>query len=282
MFPGIDGFHWTVGHILFLCLFFAVVVTLLMTLGAALWRTARDFRTHRAGEMCWNADFAELPEQERRCRHELAGRVISRTCDNAFDCRRCKKYAEFAVLPPRGIAHDMGLHYPVDRFYHRGHTWVKPEEDGTFTIGLDELAEHLVGKPDSIHMPEVGRELDLNQTAWQMKKNGREIRVRAPIEGTVVAVRAPNDASNDSPSQPWYLKIRPRLDPHDRVTLRHLLRGPEVDGWLSRELERLQLQLRAPNTAPSLADGGVLLPNLMDLMREADWDPVLADTFLEP
>ncbi len=40
-------------------------------------------------------------------------------------------------------------------------------------------------------------------------------------------------------------------------------------------------QLRAPNTAPSLADGGVLMPDLMDAMPEADWGTVLADTFLE-
>jgi len=46
MFPGIDGFHWTAGHIIFLGLFFAVVVTLLMTIASALWRTSRDFRNH--------------------------------------------------------------------------------------------------------------------------------------------------------------------------------------------------------------------------------------------
>ena len=30
-----------------------------------------------------------------------------------------------------------------------------------------------------------------------------------------------------------------------------------------RDLERLQLQLRAPNSAPTLADGGTLVPDLM-------------------
>ena len=273
MFPGIDGFHWTVGHILFLCLFFAVVVTLLMTVGSAVWRTRRDFRTHEAVDLCWRSDFTELPEPERRCRHELAGRVMSRTCDNAFDCRHCEKYSGFAVLPARGIVHDLGLNYANDRFYHRGHTWVKPEDDGTVTIGLDELAEHLIGAPDAVRMPAIGKEIELNQTAWRMKKNGRVISVRAPLEGTIVAIGAPG--------QGWYLKIRPRLDPHDPNTLRHLLRGPEVHGWLSRELERLQLQLRAPNTKPSLADGGTLMPNLMDHVPEADWETVLADTFLE-
>ena len=188
MFPGIDGFHWTVGHVIFLSLFFAVVATILATLVFAGLRTKRDFRTNRAIELCWKSDFAELPESERRCRHELAGRVVSRTCDNAFDCRRCGKYAQFAVLPATGLTRDLGLHYPEDRLYHRGHTWVKPAEDGTFTVGLDELADHLVGNPDSIELPKVGWEIELNQTAWRMKKNGREIDVRAPIEGTIVAV----------------------------------------------------------------------------------------------
>ena len=41
------------------------------------------------------------------------------------------------------------------------------------------------------------------------------------------------------------------------------------------------MQLRAPNTPPTLADGGVLLRGLMDAVPEADWETVLADTFLE-
>lgn len=273
MFPGIDGFHWTVGHVVFLSLFFSVVLTIFATVVSAAWRTVRDFRTNQAIALCWKSSFAELPESERRCRHELAGRVISRTCDNAFDCRHCSKYSQFAVLPARAPVHALGLNYFADRFYHRGHTWVKPDADATFTIGLDELADHLVGSPDSVEMPEIGTAVEVNQTAWCMKKNGNEIRVRAPIDGTVVGV--------GGPKQGWYLKIRPRLNPRNPTTLRHLLRGPEVHGWLIREMERLQLQLRAPNTPPALADGGVLLPGLMDALPEADWDTVLADTFLE-
>ncbi len=197
---------------------------------------------------------------------------MSRTCDNAFDCRHCDKYAQFAVLPATGLARDLGLNYAGDRFYHRGHTWAQPSEDGIFTVGLDELADHLVGNPDSIKMPAVGSEIEVNQTAWHMRKNGNEIEVRAPIEGTILAVGGPQEG--------WYLKIRPRMNPRDPATLRHLLRGPEVHGWLSRELERLQMQLRAPNTPPAMADGGVLMPGLMDAVPEADWDSVLADTFL--
>jgi hypothetical protein len=67
---------------------------------------------------------------------------------------------------------------------------------------------------------------------------------------------------------------------HDPKTMRHLLRGPEVRGWVSREVERLQLQLRPAGTQPTLADGGVLVHGLMDALPESDWNTVLADTFL--
>jgi Glycine cleavage H-protein len=273
MFPGIDGFHWSFGHVLFLSLFFAVALTILVTVASSAWRATQDFRNHRAIDLWWRSQFAELPLTDRRCRHELAGRVISRTCDNAFDCRHCEKYSQFAVLPATGNVSSTGLEYSRDRYYHRGHTWVEPAQDGTVTVGLDELAIHLVGTPDSIAMPEVGEEIELNQTAWRMKKNGREIQVRAPIEGTVMAIGGAQEG--------WYLKMHPRLDLREPGTLRHLLRGPEVHGWLTRELERLQLQLRAPNTPAALADGGVLLPELMNVLPEADWETVLADTFLQ-
>jgi glycine cleavage system H protein len=273
MFPGIDGFHWTLGHVLFLSLFFTVALTILITVASAAWRTNRDFRSDRAIDLWWRSQFAELPVSDRRCRHELAGRVLSRTCDNAFDCRHCEKYSQFAVLPATGNVGSLGLNFAEDRYYHRGHTWVKPEEDGTVSVGLDELAAHLLGTPDSVRLPGAGQKLGVNQTAWRMKKNGREIEVRAPIEGTVIGIGGPKEG--------WYLKVRPRLDVREPVTLRHLLRGPEVHAWLSRELERLQLQLRSPNTAPALADGGVLMPDLMDAVPEADWDAVLADTFLQ-
>jgi Glycine cleavage H-protein len=273
MFPGVDGFHWTAGHIIFLCVFFAVVLTIGMTVISAARRTVRDFRNHHAIDLCWHTDFADLPVADRRCRHELAGRVISRVCPNAFDCRACDRYSEFAVLPAKGMTHDLGFNYSSDRFYHRGHTWVKPEEDGTVTLGLDEFADHLVGRPDSVTLPEIGSQIDLNQTAWRMKKNSKEISVRAPIEGTVIAAGGPKEG--------WYLKLRPRLDVRDPKTFRHLLRGPEVHGWLSRELERLQSQLRTPDASPTLADGGMLMPDLMDAIPYADWSTVLADTFLE-
>jgi hypothetical protein len=219
--------------------------------------------------MAWRLNFAELPEEERCCRHQLAGRVAHRICPNAFDCRHCSQYAKFAALPAKTLAANVGVNFSNNLLYHRGHTWARPDGDGIVTVGLDELARHLIGHPDSVQLPAEGREIESNGLAWRMMKNGHEIRVRAPIDGTVVATGG--DGAG------WYLKLRPR----DPVDLRHLLRGAEVPGWLSGELDRLQLQFSAPETSLCLADGGTLMPDLMDALPAADWDTALAATFLE-
>ena len=269
MFPGVDGFHWSFGHVLFLGLFFAVALTICGTVARAVWTSLRDFRTRRAASICWNLEFADLPEAERRCRHELAGRVAERTCPNAFDCRNCSEYEKFAWLKTAAPAGTFGLDYPPGRLYHRGHTWVEPQADGTWTIGLDDLVDHLIGVPDRVELPKAGETIDANSTAWRVCKGRQEMRVRAPMDGTIV--------ETGGPATGWYLRVRPDGMPN----LRHLLRGPEVSAWLSRELERLQVQLGTPGAGPSLADGGILMNGLMDAMPEADWDDALAATFLE-
>ena len=153
--------------------------------------------------------------------------------------------------------------------YHRGHTWVQPNEDGTFAIGLDEFAQHLIGQPDAVKLPRKGSAIQHDGIAWRITKNGREIRVRAPLDGTILAT--------GGPQSPWYLRVKP----NGAVDLRHLLQGPEVAGWLESEMDRLQIQLRTPGSEPALADGGMLMPELMEALPGADWDEVLSATFLD-
>jgi glycine cleavage system H lipoate-binding protein len=270
VFPGVDGFHWTFAHVIFLTAFFGVAVAIVTTVLMAIRGAARDLRNGQADAICWREDFAELPTAERCCRHQLAGRVADRTCPNAFDCAHCPDYPRFAALPAAVAPRTFGLNYPEDRFYHRGHTWVRPESDGTVTIGLDDLAQRVIGEPDSVDLPAPGAEIRLQGTAWKVKKNGLQVRVRAPLDGTVEA--------SGGPAQGWYLQVRPR----GTADLRPLLRGPEVTGWLSRELERMQIGLARPEGSPALTDGGVLVNGLMDALPEADWETVLAGTFLEP
>jgi hypothetical protein len=260
-------------RIVFLTAFYTVLTTIAGTLIAALWRSRRALAKHQAEHLRWHSDFHDLPASDRACRHELTGELASRECPNAFDCRGCETHARLIARNPVAPAvceeEIFGMSFPLDRFYHRGHTWARAAEDGTVEIGLDDLGRRLLGRPDSVDLPAPGTRIYANGTAFRLKRRDADVRVLAPVDGEVVETGGP-DAG-------WYLRVRPAS-----MNFMHLLRQSEVRPWLMREMERLQLSLTAEGAAPALADGGVPVEDIPASDPRANWDAVYGEMFLEP
>jgi hypothetical protein len=277
MLPWIYGFHWNTGHVIFLGAFYSVLVAISATLIAAARRSRRDLLALRVEEIGWHADFHELPARDRVCRHVLSGELASRECPHAFDCRQCETHAKLIEMhppaPPALPEEDLfGMAFPLDRFYHRGHTWACPQPDGTVTVGLDELGQRLLGAPDAVELPLPGARVQANGTAFRVRKRAANVRVLSPVDGVVV--------ERGGPDRGWYLKLSPVVT--GELAFRHLLRGAEVKPWLMREMERLQLALSTDSAAPTLADGGVPVADIGACYPKTDWDAVCGEMFLEP
>lgn len=272
MFPNVDGFHWTPGHLIFLGIFFLILTTIAITVASALGRAVRDFRAKRVETIGWESCFHDLEERDRVCRHEFTGEFRHRTCDKGFDCRGCETHAKLVerIGQPKNSEDDtvFGLPFPDDRMYHRGHTWVHLEADGTLTVGLDELAKRLVGPACDLEPPPPGTQLAVNGTAWKVRHHVDDARILSPIEGEVIGVELRDGEQ--------VLRIRAAQSPK----LTHLLRGAEVRPWILRELERLQIVM-APEAQPSMADGGELMKDLPAAHPEADWSAVWGEMFLD-
>lgn len=275
MFPGVDGFHWTAGHLIFLGVFFSVVIIIAGTVVMASIRAGRDGGAQNIEHLRWASTFHDLPERDRACRHELTGEFQRRTCKLEFGCCLCETHAKLAARQSQPVAaraggeEDIfGLRFPLDRLYHRGHTWARTEEDGTITVGLDDLGRRLVGIPDVLELPAAGSRVEVNGTAWRVVKSGASVRVLSPVEGIVV--------DTGDPESDWVLKVRPT-----DTTTTHLLRGAEIRVWIGRELEKLQLLMGSAGTGASLADGGVMVQDASLICPEDRWDGVLAGIFLE-
>ncbi len=271
MFPWVDGFHWTFGHILFLTLFGLVLVTVGATVLTAMVRTVLSMRRQRAEAISWHADFNELAASERVCRHQLTGEIEHRECPNGFDCRRCEKHPTFATSKASTDDELFGLSYPANRYYHRGHTWVEVCGDGTLKVGLDEIGKRLMGMPDTVTLPAVGARVQAFGTGWEMSKDGHPVRILAPVDGIVVETGLPEDG--------WYLRLKLVTDQPD---LRHLLHGVEVRAWVGAELERLHLLFAPAGAAAAFADGGVLMHDLISQQPVDRWDAIFGEVFLEP
>jgi glycine cleavage system H lipoate-binding protein len=275
VFPGIYDFRWDAGHFIFLGIFYSVLAIVLTTMAIALRRALGQFRSERVDALRWHADFDDLPSSVRRCRHELTGEIATRECPNGFDCRHCEKHPEFLAARTAPLASGeplvAGFAVPEDRLYHRGHTWVRPELDGTFTIGLDDFASRLAGKPKHLKLPAVGKRLQANGTGWRTRRYGLDVRILAPIDGEVVATGGPDEG--------WYLKVKPLPEGTDT---RHLLTPAEAKAWLLRELERLQITLTPETVGATLADGGTPIDDLSAAIPREKLDEVYAMVFLHP
>jgi hypothetical protein len=218
-----------------------------------------------------------MPASARACRHQLTGEAPGRACESGFDCRRCGEHARLEALrqevgPPASA--DAVVHYgfdlPLDRLYHRGHTWVRPETDGTLTVGLDDLARRLLGTPEKMELPRAGDELEVNGPAGRVTTRGKEVRVLSPVEGTVVEV------CGEGPSATL------RVDAGGSPDLRHLLSGREARAWALRELERLQRAAGSESLGAALADGGELVADVGAALPTDRYDALLGEMLLEP
>jgi len=278
MFPWSPEFNWDTAHLLFFGALYGVLATMALALGTAAWRACRDAREGRTAALAWHAAFEDLPRAARACRHQLSGEAPGRFCENAFDCRSCSEHQRFDRLrhskqaqraKPDPESGGLGFELPLDRFYHRGHTWARPERDGSVSVGLDDVARRLIGTPERIEAPAPGTRLEVNGTAFRVRSHGNEVRLLSPVDGTVVSARGEGAS------------LTLRVDPGGLLDVRHLLSGAEARAWALRELERLQGAF-APAGRASLADGGELVDDVGAVMPRAKHDALLGEMLLEP
>jgi hypothetical protein len=274
MFPWNYGFHWSAGSAIFLGAFYCAAIVIATTVISALIRARRASLAGRENEIRWHSEFHDLPASDRLCRHMLTGDLSYRECPNAFDCRHCETHARLVgiqppVAPEEAEEDIFGMTFPLDRFYHRGHVWIRPEMDGTVTIGLDDLGRRLIGAPDRVELPQPGARLQTNGPAWWIHKRGANVRILSPVDGEVVEA--------GDPARGGILRVKPAGRP---FAFRHLLVPCEVKPWMLRELERLQLVLSAEGV-PTLADGGVPVEDIGASYPRTDWDAVCSKMFLQ-
>src|ERR1035437_1141115 len=104
MFPGVYGFQWSAGYLIFLGIFFSVLAVIAVTLAMVARRTYLAYRARRAGALRWQADFQDLPASDRACRHDIDGRLPGRLCFNGFDCRFCTRHPDVVKTPAPSLA----------------------------------------------------------------------------------------------------------------------------------------------------------------------------------
>lgn len=98
--------------------------------------------------------------------------------------------------------------------YASSHEWIRKEEDGSYTVGISDHAQELLGDMVFVELPEVGDTITAGEDCAVAESVKTASDVYAPISGEVLAV---NEALEDSPelvngdafADGWLFRVMP-------------------------------------------------------------------------
>lgn len=85
---------------------------------------------------------------------------------------------------------------PEELYYTKSHEWIRDNGDGTYSVGITDHAQELLGDIVFVELPEVGMSLDAGNESAVVESVKAASDVYSPIEGEVVAV---NEDLDDAP-----------------------------------------------------------------------------------
>ena len=102
---------------------------------------------------------------------------------------------------------------PADLKYASTHEWDRDEGDGTFTIGISEHAQDLLGDMVFVELPDVGDKVETGDDIAVAESVKAASDIYAPISGEVVAINedledSPETVNNDPYGDGWLFKIK--------------------------------------------------------------------------
>ena len=175
-----------------------------------------------------------------------------------------------------------GFQVPENVRYHSGHTWALSESRELVRVGIDDFASKLVGKIESIALPQRGRWVRQGQKIWTIFRDGKSVDMVSPIEGTVsdvneAVVQNPNLALKDPYGEGWIVTVQA---PDSKINFRNLLGGALARMWTEDSALRLRKRMPVAMAAALAQDGGVAVDDITAHLPNEDWAALTKEFFL--
>jgi glycine cleavage system H protein len=177
-----------------------------------------------------------------------------------------------AYLRRRALGLDAadGLSWKRKGYYAAGHTWVESAGANTVRVGIDDLAQRILGHVTAIALPSPGTVVRSGHSLTEVTCAEKRAMLPSPLEGRIVAVndavvRNPSLLNRDPYRRGWLVAVEPATSAYTRLRW-----GNEARRWLADESNRFArhveqaLQMHA-------ADGGELVAAAPTFLSDADW-----------
>ncbi|MBW1785727.1 MAG: glycine cleavage system protein H [Deltaproteobacteria bacterium] len=236
-------------------------------------------KAEKGAQFSWRDAMRRRPGMDRVCRHSLTHRIEHRVCAYDYECGKCDFDQFFedvwtAKMPGRPYETQTvkGFEVPMGYYFHNGHTWVRIESGGTIRVGMDDFTGKVLGGPDALELPLMGKELDSDSVGWGMKRKDNLADVLSPIGGVITEV------NGNLREKPALSKERPYEDgwlfmvhtPDVKGTVKKLMTDTDGLGWMEGEVGRLETMIEEV-AGPLAADGGLLVDDIYGNLPDLGW-----------
>lgn len=166
-------------------------------------------------------------------------------------------------------------------YFHQGHAWAVPGNGGVMTVGMDDFAQKLLGRPGSIDLPAVGARVKQGERGWEVEVHSKSIPMLSPVDGEVIAVNSevlesPEIVCSDPYERGWLMKVRVG---NTGAAVKNLLSGRLARSWIGATVENLR-QLRAGELGILMPDGGIPVEGFVRVLSPDRWDEIARQLLL--
>jgi glycine cleavage system H lipoate-binding protein len=176
-----------------------------------------------------------------------------------------------------------GFKVPENLKYHPGHTWALSESPNLVRIGIDDFASKLIGKVESVQLPQRGQWIRQGQKVWSFMRDGKKVDMVSPIEGSVADVNEalasdPMLAGKDPYGDGWMVTVQ---SPDAKTNFRNLMGGALARWWTEESSSRLMKKMPSTMGALALAqDGGTAAADLGAALSDEKFAEATREFFL--
>jgi glycine cleavage system H lipoate-binding protein len=169
---------------------------------------------------------------------------------------------------------------PAGMFLHPSHIWLTVDPQGRVRVGLDELAQRLIGPIEGVRFQAAGQRIARGDTLLSIQVGEIEVPIASPVSGILEKTQIPSNGRTGTDPESWLCTLQPEKLGEE---IRPLRLAEEAASWLAGEFARLRETLHGLRLSPAMAtlpDGGEPADGLLRFLDAPGRDAVVRSFFI--
>ncbi|MBI3189425.1 MAG: glycine cleavage system protein H [Ignavibacteriales bacterium] len=223
-----------------------------------------------------------------------AGILSYQLCNREYDCYDCPLDHALREHFSRESLHHATLGKPVlqhesvslrdDCMYSHQHCWIQRRNDGTVRVGIEPRLARVLLIPKSIVLPSKGQAQKKHQASvWIVLEQGTFPLV-SPLDGLIINRNSdvsenPSQALSHPFDEGWLYEMTCTTDDSNNL-MNHAEAKLQYDHDMQQFNELVVSELKSGlQSGPTLADGGVMLQHVADMLGQKKYMKILRAVF---